>query len=177
MEKLKNILKYILDVLRPEKRIEQPIAAFKTKSYVLGFAFDAQRETVILIEKNRPAWQKGKLNGVGGKIDPEDLTEYHAMAREFKEETGVETSPDEWEKFAIMNCDNDIMGGHSIVYCFRLFSDKIIKCSTQETERVLREEIVENHLFTMKPLIGKVNYLIPMALADDITLVEFTMNK
>jgi 8-oxo-dGTP pyrophosphatase MutT (NUDIX family) len=25
---------------------------------------------VLLIEKQKPAWQRGKLNGVGGKIEP-----------------------------------------------------------------------------------------------------------
>lgn len=40
------------------------------KSYVVGFMLDQAREHVVLIEKNRPAWQAGKLNGVGGKVEP-----------------------------------------------------------------------------------------------------------
>lgn len=57
------------------------------KHYVLGFAFDS-RNRVVLIHKERPDWQRGKWNGVGGHINEGELP-YSAMVREFKEETGV----------------------------------------------------------------------------------------
>ncbi len=67
--------------------------------YVLGFAFTHDGR-VALIEKNRPAWQAGKWNGVGGHMEPgEDI--YEAMAREFQEETGVET-PWGWRRVGRM---------------------------------------------------------------------------
>jgi hypothetical protein len=34
------------------------------KEYVLGFMFNRLLGHVILIEKNRPEWQKGHYNGV-----------------------------------------------------------------------------------------------------------------
>ena len=34
-------------------------------SYVLGFYFDAAFKQVVLMKKNRPAWQAGLHNGVG----------------------------------------------------------------------------------------------------------------
>lgn len=71
--------------------------------YVLGFAFDAARRDVLLIEKARPEWQAGRLNGVGGKVEPHDVNVWHAMAREFREETGLDTKPDVWRKFAVMS--------------------------------------------------------------------------
>ena len=37
---------------------------------VVGFAFTEDRRSVILIRKNRPEWQAGRLNGVGGHIEP-----------------------------------------------------------------------------------------------------------
>ena len=57
--------------------------------YVVGFLFNPDMTEVVLIKKNRPDWQKGLLNGVGGKIESgeDPIT---AMIREFKEETGVE---------------------------------------------------------------------------------------
>jgi 8-oxo-dGTP diphosphatase len=57
-------------------------------NYVCGFCFDNDFRQVALIWKNKPAWQKGKLNGIGGKIEPNE-TPLQAMRREFKEETGV----------------------------------------------------------------------------------------
>ena len=37
--------------------------------YVCGFAFDNTKQYVTLIEKKRPNWQAGYLNGVGGHIE------------------------------------------------------------------------------------------------------------
>ena len=59
--------------------------------YVAGFLFSEDRERVVLIKKNKPAWQKGCLNGVGGKIEPGE-TNKQAMRREFLEETGLDIS-------------------------------------------------------------------------------------
>lgn len=54
--------------------------------YVLGFAHD--NDNVALIRKRRPAWQAGKLNGIGGKIEPGESAP-DAMRREFTEEAGL----------------------------------------------------------------------------------------
>lgn len=70
--------------------------------YVLGFAFDGLRQNVLLIEKTGPAWQAGRVNGIGGKIEPGDRNAHAAMQREFREETGLNTPADAWHKFAIM---------------------------------------------------------------------------
>lgn len=55
--------------------------------YVLGFA-KTWTGLMVMIKKERPAWQAGLLNGVGGKIEPGE-TPFEAMVREFQEETGV----------------------------------------------------------------------------------------
>jgi len=44
----------------------QGIEKLTVKRYVLGFCFGPSLTTVVLIKKNRPAWQAGRLNGVGG---------------------------------------------------------------------------------------------------------------
>ena len=63
--------------------------------YVLAFAFDLTGQ-VALIKKNRPDWQRGRLNGIGGKIEDGELPSM-AMAREFEEETGVSVHPASWQ--------------------------------------------------------------------------------
>lgn len=55
------------------------------------------REHVLLIEKNRPEWQAGMLNGIGGKIK-ENETAAQAMVRKFQEETGTPTRISEWSR-------------------------------------------------------------------------------
>lgn len=65
------------------------------KTYTLGFIFDATLENVLLIQKQRPAWQAGKLNGVGGKLE-ENETLTQCIAREVNEEASLETQPQDW---------------------------------------------------------------------------------
>lgn len=72
--------------------------------YVLGFAFTPEGQ-VALIEKNRPAWQAGKLNGIGGHRETNE-TAVMAMAREFKEEAGLTIDPVRWRKVGYMRCDD-----------------------------------------------------------------------
>ena len=64
--------------------------------YVVGFMFNTEKTHVGLIRKNRPRWQAGKLNGIGGKVENNEMPEI-AMIREFREETGV--YHDKWEQF------------------------------------------------------------------------------
>lgn len=73
------------------------------KNYVLGFAFNDYQ--VLLIEKQKPAWQKGLYNGLGGHIE-KDETPIAAMVREFKEECGIDTNESDWELYAEMKGDD-----------------------------------------------------------------------
>lgn len=59
-----------------------------SKRYVIGFMFSPDFKRVVLVKKNRPAWQNGLWNGVGGHIEPGEFP-LDAMKREFVEETGV----------------------------------------------------------------------------------------
>jgi 8-oxo-dGTP diphosphatase len=69
--------------------------------YVLGFRFDGDR--VLLLQKARPAWMAGMLNGVGGKIEPGE-TPLDAMRREFFEETGLVAH--DWQPVAVLEGAN-----------------------------------------------------------------------
>src|ERR1035437_2138595 len=64
------------------------------QEYVAGFLFDGS--IVWLIRKNKPDWQKGKLNGIGGKIEEGELP-FDAMRREFKEEAKLDI--DSWKHY------------------------------------------------------------------------------
>lgn len=58
------------------------------KQYVVILLFNEQHDRVLLIRKNRPQWQAGKLNGLGGKVEPSE-TPHHAATRELKEEAMI----------------------------------------------------------------------------------------
>ena len=72
----------------------------KTK-YVLGFMFDRYYDRVVLIRKIKPIYHFGLWNGVGGHIEPGEMS-VDAMAREFKEETGEETSTANWKNMGYL---------------------------------------------------------------------------
>lgn len=69
------------------------------KQMVAGFMFNADMTRVVLIKKNKPHWQAGKLNGIGGKVEDSDETHHHAMSREFREETSMATEPADWQHY------------------------------------------------------------------------------
>lgn len=61
-----------------------------------GFLFAGN--FVLLVEKRKPSWQNGLLNGVGGKMNGYE-TPLDCMKREFVEETKCDW-PIEWRHFA-----------------------------------------------------------------------------
>ncbi len=69
------------------------------RMYTVGFIFNEDLSQVLLIKKTHPDWQKGKLNGVGGKIEPEEKS-LECIVREVIEETGCKTNPESWIYFA-----------------------------------------------------------------------------
>lgn len=100
------------------------------QNYTLGFAFNTDRSKIVLIKKNRPAWQAGKLNGIGGKVEPGETNE-EAMCREFHEECGVQTTPEDWHYFSRIN------GQMGDVFCYRMFDEKIMQARTCLDEEVM----------------------------------------
>lgn len=58
------------------------------KLYCLGFAFSADGQEVLLIEKRRPHFQAGLLNGIGGSVEAGETPD-QAMVREAQEEAGL----------------------------------------------------------------------------------------
>lgn len=68
--------------------------------YSLGFLFTDNKKEVLLIQKRKPQWQAGLLNGVGGRVE-EGESPLVAMVREFKEEAGLNILT--WHQFCTMN--------------------------------------------------------------------------
>jgi 8-oxo-dGTP diphosphatase len=126
--------------------------------YVVGFCFDAETENVALIKKNRPEWQAGRLNGVGGKIE-QDETPFHAMVREFKEETGVLIT--EWEQYAVWQ------GANTELYYFRARTDEVYNVKTMESEEVMLYP-VQN--FAARNIIPNLAWAIPLALQYNLKM-------
>lgn len=150
--------------------------------YVAGFLFDPFRSLVVLIKKNRPAWQAGRLNGVGGHIERKTQghtcydvvcdqsnfdpctcpmeTPEEAMRREFWEETGVDVAS--WEKFMVLQSRPAAWK----VHFFRAFDEAILddQIRTMTDEEVgiysLREVLLDPTILVVRNLL----WILPMAL-------------
>jgi len=96
--------------------------------YVVGFLFSPEMDKVVLIEKTHPDWQKGLLNGVGGKIEMDEEPNI-CMIREFEEEAGLKI--DNWIEFA------DIIGKDYICHFFYSLSEKIFSVTTKTDEQIV----------------------------------------
>lgn len=129
--------------------------------YVAGFLFDESRTIVALIRKNKPQWQRGKLNGIGGKIDPGE-TPLEAMVREFREETGCETRHFAWSHFLTMNGTDGAENGEWSVHFFTAAGDLSL-VNTVEDE-VVEKVLIETVTPLRADMIENLSWLIPLAL-------------
>lgn len=83
--------------------------------YTLGFVFDRAQERVLLIHKCKPAWQAGKINGLGGALEPGE-TPPAGVRREVWEEGGLDIAEGEWLPVATMQADDWTVHVFATVY-------------------------------------------------------------
>ena len=125
--------------------------------YVVGFPLLRDRTGVVLIRKNRPNWQAGKYNGIGGKVQhPETTTA--AMKREAVEEAGL---PEDLDWYQVGNL-RDINRRWTLSF-FAVLDDRI------HGARTTTDEAVEFHPVTnvwTLPFVSS-NVLVMLSLALD----------
>jgi 8-oxo-dGTP diphosphatase len=132
--------------------------------YVCGFVFDPLAQ-VYLIRKLKPDWQKGLLNGIGGKIETADEGgEYPAsvtaMSREFEEEAGVLIHPLRWKLFHKEQWKN----GNSVdFYTAGLLPSELPTTKTEEVVLPLRWRFFNAQEWSFHQVMYNLPYLIPMA--------------
>lgn len=136
------------------------------KTYVLGFAFNKEKTKVLLIQKNRPAWQAGLFNGIGGKIESFDISPTAAMVREFVEEVGLTTIPEQWNQYAMLESPN------FKVTCFWSVLDNITDYTSITDESVYLIDVQELFNIQFKNCLDNLIWLIPMAMEANINQLQ-----
>lgn len=123
------------------------------KGYVCGFFVSPGRDRVLLIRKRRPAWQAGRLNGVGGKIEPGE-TPAAAIRREFREEAGLDVS--DWREGVTFT------GTDWFAHFYVAFGDV-------DAARAMTDEALEIHPVRPPPdgMIDNLNWILPLLLDAD----------
>lgn len=118
--------------------------------YSCGFLVDENRENVLLIRKSKPEKQKGRLNGVGGKVE-EGETFKMAMEREFREEAGMDVSS--WDETVLLT------GEHYEVQFFWAIGDlsKAVSMTDEKLEIHRLDSLINN-----KELLTNLKWIIPV---------------
>jgi 8-oxo-dGTP diphosphatase len=130
------------------------------QEYVTGFLFDWEHTQVALIQKTKPAWQAGRYNGIGGKVEPGE-TLIDAMRREFWEETGL--TVENWDHFVTLQGQEFNVHFYRSFICGSQLHD--VRTTTEEPVKVLPIRDVTYAL--PKFIIPNLKWLIPMALSMD----------
>lgn len=129
-------------------------------NYVLGFMFSRDCKNVALIQKIKPEWQAGKLNGIGGKCEDSEPP-LDAMMREFEEETGVPTMPSQWSAVAQAVARPEV-----VVYVYAQATDRIIQVQTRTEERTEeRIGIFPANAIPVLKIIPNLLWLVPLCSA------------
>lgn len=84
------------------------------QEYVLILGKKSMFDSFIVLQKHRPAWQKGRINLIGGHVE-EGETPQEAAEREFHEETGF--FGHDYKKLG------EITGKSFVVHCFKCVID------------------------------------------------------
>jgi 8-oxo-dGTP diphosphatase len=138
-----------------ERQLERERQRQQKQEYVLGFAFC--RDLVLLIRKNKPEWQAGRLNGLGGAIEPGE-TEQEAMSREFCEESGVRIRAQHWRKFLTMEFPD------CVIHCFVTWLSETEYHNIRSATAEEVQWVNQHHSILRTPAcLSNLRWLIPMA--------------
>ena len=124
------------------------------KKYVVGFLFNADESLVVLLRKKKPEWQAGKLNGMGGHVEPGESFD-HAMMREGLEESGMAPG---WEHFAVLG------GEHWTMHCYRASGDVTEVWDQNDVGEAFEAHTPAAVTKQMVETIPNLRWLVPMAM-------------
>lgn len=128
-------------------------------TYVLALLFTPDAGRVVLMHKNRPVWQVGRINAPGGKLVPGESAAA-AARREVLEEAGVDVPEGAWQEFLVW--DDPVYRMHVV----RAFHESASLARTAEDQEVFLAGVGDLPLAVIENL----RWLIPLALDQSVAI-------
>lgn len=141
-----------------------------TQIYVCGFLLDLN-DQLLLVEKLKPDWQAGRLNGIGGKVEFGEEPVL-AMIREWSEEVGSPHTS--WEEFCRIEGAN--FGVH--FYKGKTEMPHWARLKERDTNDVGEKLVtVGKSLVPQMRTIPNLKWLVPLAFDDIYEPVAHVVNR
>ncbi len=150
--------------------------------YVLCIAVNKAPTKIVLIEKLKPAFQFGKLNAPGGKVDQGDYDKFkdyanlsedeltsavarYAAHREFFEETGVYIPSHEWKHVITLHSGDLNRYGDKDnweMYICYVAQDAVLEAKTMEKEKVFVLPFSHVHVLSESAMMPNLRWIVPL---------------
>ena len=124
------------------------------EKYTVAFIFNTTMSKVLLVHKQKPEWQLGKVNGIGGKYE-EGETGEQCIQRETREESNLDIPEAAWLRVGTMRLTSGNVGVYAARYEGNL-SDAV-KNHHEEVEWFGIDSLPEN-------AISNLHWLVPLTL-------------
>jgi 8-oxo-dGTP diphosphatase len=124
-------------------------------AFVLALLYSADQRQVVLMRRTRPAWQAGRVNGLGGRLVPGESAAA-AARREVREECGVDVA--EWREVLVWEDAEYVMHVLSAV------SEQAREARTLEDQGVFLADVDA----LPSNVIDNLRWLVPLALDADV---------
>ncbi|HSU92085.1 MAG TPA: NUDIX domain-containing protein [Gemmatimonadaceae bacterium] len=124
-------------------------------AFVLALLYSVDRRHVVLMRRTRPAWQAGRVNALGGRLQPGESAAA-AARREVREECGVDVA--EWREVLVWD-DAEYM-----MHVMRGVSEQALEARTIEDQEVFLADVRA----LPDNVIDNLRWLVPLALDADV---------
>ena len=127
--------------------------------YVLALLFTPDARRVVLMRKERPAWQAGRVNALGGKLLPGESAA-EAASREVREEAAARVPVGAWHELVVWR---DPVYRMHVLSAFHPAADG---ARTAEDQEVFLADVDD----LPAACIENLRWLVPLALDRDVAL-------
>jgi 8-oxo-dGTP diphosphatase len=124
-------------------------------AFVLALLYSVDRRHVVLMRRMRPAWQAGRVNALGGRLQPGESAAAVAR-REVREECGVDVA--EWREVLVWD------DAEYVMHVMRGVSEQALEARTIEDQEVFLADVRA----LPHNVIDNLRWLVPFALDADV---------